>query len=131
MDYFEGSRSQLRQGAILRTLPGAVRPNDPRWVYPLVNQLQGREIPVLDKLKILSGQDCKVYADADMNCLGMGPDLCDDFASDSTIRKLGRMVLWHCECLYYQLLGQWLGERVETLKQTWTGLPDRSCSTAR
>jgi hypothetical protein len=141
MDYSEEYRPQLRQGPLLRTLSGAVRPDDMRSVCHFVHQSQGRGalgllgdgagLSISEKLRILSGHDYNVHVDADMRRSGTGLDLCDGFASDSPIRKLGRLVLWHCECLYYQLLGQWVGEWVDSLKQKWTRLPDRSCSTAR
>jgi hypothetical protein len=87
-------------------------------------------MPVSEKLKILGGHDCDVYEDADTHRWGMEFDPADDFASDSPVRKLGRLVLWHCECLYYQMVGQWLGQRGGSMKQKWTGVADRRCSTA-
>src|SRR5437773_9322117 len=130
MDYSEEYRSQLRQGPLLRTLSGTVRPDDMRSVCHFVHQSQGRGalglpgdgagLSISEKLKVLSGHHSNVHGDADTHWSGTGLDLYDDFASDSPIRKLGRQVLWHCECLYYQLLGQWVGERVDSLKQKWT-----------
>ena len=141
MDYSEEYRPHLRQGPLLRTLSGTVRPDDMRSVCRFVDQSQGRGaldllgddagLSISEKLRILSGHDSSVHMDADLHGSGAGLDLSDGFASDSPMRKLGRLVLWHCECLYYQLLGQWVGEWVDSLKQKWTRLPDRICSTAR
>jgi hypothetical protein len=141
MAYSETYRSQLLQSPVLGTLPGAVGPDDLRWGH-IVHQSRRRDQPIValellgkgaafdldraamsvsDKLKILGGQVCGT--DADMGHAGMGQDLCDDFLTDSPIRKLGRLVLWHCECLYYQMVGRWVGERVHTLKQRFSNLP--------
>ena len=143
MAYSETHRSQLVQSPVPGTLPGPVRPDDLRWGH-IVNQLHWRDQPIValelpgqgttldhdratmsvsDKLKILGGQGCGMDADADMGQAGMGHHLCDDFVADSPIRKLGRLVLWHCECLYYQMVGQWIGERVHALKQRFSSLP--------
>jgi hypothetical protein len=91
----------------------------------------GAVIPVLDKLKILSGQNFVVHADLDMDHPCMGLDLADDGAPQSPIGKLYRRVLWHGECLYHQVLNRWVGEGFESLKQIWTGLAGRRWSTAR
>jgi hypothetical protein len=143
MAYSETYRSQLVQSPVLGTLPGAVRPVDLRWGH-IVHQSCRRDQPIValelpgegaaldldraamsvsDKLKILGGQGCGADADADMGHAGMGHDLCHDFVTDPLVRKLGRLVLWHCECLYYQMVGQWIGERVHALKQRFSNLP--------
>jgi hypothetical protein len=143
MAYSETYRSQLVQSPVLGTLAGAVRPDDLRWGQGhVVHQSCRREQPIVafelpgegtaldldratlsvsDKLKILGGQGCG--ADAGMGHAGIGHHLDDDFLTDSPIRKLGRLLLWHCECLYYQMVGQWVGERVHGLKQRFLNLP--------
>jgi hypothetical protein len=180
MDYSEQCCLQLRQGPLFRTLPGAVRPDDLKWVHQLVHSsrdgakpgaepairqtlnttalcrpsalpeshdlqivalnllsegiafnVYGAVIPVLDKLKILSGQNCSVDADLDMDQPCMGFDLCDDGASQAPIGKLYRRMLWRGECLYHQALNWWVGEGLESLKQMWTGLAGRHWSTVR
>jgi hypothetical protein len=143
MAYSETYRSQLLQSPVRGTLPGAVRPVDLRWGH-IVHQSRRRDqqivalellgegaaldldraaMSVSDKLKILGGQDCGADADVDMGHADMGHDLCDDFVTDSLVRKLGRLVLWHCECLYYQMVGQWVGERFHALRQRLSNLP--------
>jgi hypothetical protein len=74
-------------------------------------------IPVLDKLKILSGRYWKVHTDVDAHHLSMGLDLCGEVAPDSPKGMLYQRVLWHAACLYHQMLSSWVGERVEPLKQ--------------
>ena len=74
-------------------------------------------IPVLDKLKILSGRYWKVHADVDTHHLAMGLDLCGDVAPDSPRGMLYQRVLWQAACLYHQMLSSWVGDRVEPLKQ--------------
>jgi hypothetical protein len=140
MAYSETYRSQFLQSPVLGTLPGAVRTDDLRWGHivhrrdqPIVAlellgegaalDLDRAAMSISDKLRILGGQGCGVDADADMGHAGMGHHPCDDFVTDSPIRKLGRLVLWHCECLYYQMVGQWIGERVHALKQRFSNLP--------
>jgi hypothetical protein len=143
MAYSETYRSQLLQSPVPGILPGAVRPDDLRWGH-IVHQSRRRDQPIValelpgegaaldydratmsvsDKLKILGGQGCGADAGVDIGHAGMGHDLCDDFVTDSPIRKLRRLVLWHCECLYYQMVGQWVGERVHALKQRFSNLP--------
>jgi hypothetical protein len=143
MAYSETYRSQLLQSPVLGILPGAVRPDDLRWGH-IVHQPRRRDQPIValelpsegtaldvdraamsisDKLTILGGQGCGADADPDMGHADKGHHLYDDFVTDSPIRKLGRLVLWHCECLYYQMVGQWVGERVHALKQRSSNLP--------
>ena len=143
MAYSETYRSQFLQSPVLGTLPGAVRQDDLRWGH-IVHRPRRRDQPIValeslgegaaldldraamsisDKLRILGGEGCRGAADAGMGYAGMGHDLCDDFVTDSPIRKLGRLVLWHCECLYYQMVGQWIGGRVHALKQRFSNLP--------
>lgn len=74
-------------------------------------------IPVLDKLKILSGRYWKVHTDVDMHHLTMGLDLCEQVKPDSPKGKLYHRVLWQSACLYHQMLSSWVGERAEPLKQ--------------
>lgn len=143
MGYTETYRSQLGLSPVLGTLPGAVRSNDLRSGLRLVHQSRRRNQPIAprdfcgegaafdayramsvsDKLKILNGEGGSQDAGADMDDTGMGFGPCDDFESDSPIRKLGRAALWHCECLYYQMVGQWVGDRLHGLKQRFSNLP--------
>lgn len=74
-------------------------------------------IPVLDKLKILSGRYWKVHTDVDAHHLSMGLDLCGEVAPDSPKGILYQRVLWHAASLYHQMLSSWVEERVEPLKQ--------------
>jgi hypothetical protein len=74
-------------------------------------------IPVLDKLKILSGRYWKVHTDVDQHHLTMGLDLCEQVKPDSPKGKLYQRVLWHSASLYHQMLSSWVGEHVEPLPQ--------------
>jgi hypothetical protein len=143
MAYSETYRTQLVQSPVRGNFAGAVQPDDLRWGH-IVHQSRRRDQPIValelpgkgtaldfdratlsvsDKLKILGGHGCGADADADMGNAGIGHHLDDDFLTDSPIRKLGRLLLWHCECLYYQMVGQWVGERVHGLKQRFLNLP--------
>jgi len=74
-------------------------------------------IPVLDKLKILSGRYWNVHTDVDAHHLSMGLDLFEEVAPDSPKGMLYHRVLWQAACLYHQMLSSWVGERVEPLRQ--------------
>jgi hypothetical protein len=74
-------------------------------------------IPVLDKLKILSGRYWKIHTDVDAHHLSMGLDICGDVKKDSEKGKLYHRVLWQSASLYHQMLSSWVGERVEPLPQ--------------
>jgi hypothetical protein len=72
----------------------------------------------------LNGEDLGVHADADMLLQPyVASDLGDGLEADWPIRKLGRTVLWHCECLYYQMVGPRVAEQVHLLKQRLWNLP--------
>lgn len=156
MDYSEECRSQLVQGPLLRVFPGAARSDDLRSIEHLVGRSRQREprqdtfnfaaadsafeacraeLSLIDKLKILGGEDCGATADfATRYPRATTVAQSDDFESDSAVRTFVRLVLWRCECLYYQMLGQWIGQRVDSFKQTRTGrksTDDRRCSAAR
>jgi hypothetical protein len=72
-------------------------------------------IPVLDKLKILSGNYWKVHTDVDQHHLTMGLDLCEPVEPDSAKGRLYQRVLWHSATLYHQMLSSWVGEQVDPL----------------
>ena len=74
-------------------------------------------IPVLDKLKILSGRYWTVQADVDMHHLTMGLDLCDEVEPDSPKGQHYHRVLWQSANLYHQMLSSWVGEHVAPIKQ--------------
>jgi hypothetical protein len=74
-------------------------------------------IPVLDKLKILSGRYWNVHADVDQHHLTMGLDLCEQVGPETPKGRLYQRVLWQSACLYHQMLSSWAGERVEPLRQ--------------
>lgn len=112
MVYAEKYRSQLRQG--LRSEPLRAVAQGSTWD---VAALDDAGLSVSDKLRILSGQDCGIHGPC------AAGDLSDDFAADWPVRRLGRQVLWHCECLYYQTIGEWVGEWVWSLKQRFSNLP--------
>jgi hypothetical protein len=118
MVYAEKYRSQLCLGQLSEPLLGAAQGSA---LDVTTLDVRGAGLSVLDKLRILSGQDCGMYANEHRPCAAA--DLSDDFAADWPIRRLGRQVLWHCECLYYQLIGEWVGERVWSLKQRFSNLP--------
>src|SRR5947207_4647632 len=149
MDYSEDYRSQPGHGPLFRTFPAAS--NNPHQVQYLVPASREREpqgaifnfsgeaatvdadraeLSLADKLSILSGQAGYAYPDGDWQQLS-DTDLGDDFEIDSPIRQLGRQVMWHCECLYYQVIGHRIGEPIESLKQRWSDLADRRCAAAR
>jgi hypothetical protein len=120
MVYAEKYRSQLCQGPLSEPFLGAARGST---LDVTTLDVYGAGLTVSDKLRILSGQDCGSHADANVHPPCAAGDLSDDFAADLPIRRLGRQVLWHCECLYYQLIGEWVGERVWSLKQRFSNLP--------
>ena len=122
MVYAEKYRSQLCQGQLSEPLVGAAAQGSALDVPTLDVCRAG--LSVSDKLRILSGQDCGIYADANVQWSCAAGDLSDDFATDWPIRRLGRQVLWHCECLYYQLIGEWVVEQVWSLKQRFLNLPE-------
>ncbi len=72
-------------------------------------------IPVLDQLKILSGNYWKVHTDVDQHHLTMGLDLCGKVEPDSAKGRLYQRVLWHSASLYHQMLSSWVGEHVKPL----------------
>jgi hypothetical protein len=74
-------------------------------------------IPVLDKLKILSGRYWKVHTDVDAHHLSMGLDICGDVKKDSDKGKRYQQVLWQSATLYHHMLSSWVGDRVEPLPQ--------------
>ncbi len=74
-------------------------------------------IPVLQKLGILSGRYWKVHAEVDTHHLKMGLDRCGDVSPDSPKGMRYQRVLWHSASLYHQMLGSWIGERVEPLAE--------------
>ena len=45
----------------------------------------------------------------------MGLDLCGEVTPDSPTGMRYQRVLWHAANLYHQMLGSWVGERVEQL----------------
>jgi hypothetical protein len=74
-------------------------------------------IPVLDKLKILSGRYWKVHTDVDQHHLTMGMDLCQPVGPASEKGKRYSDVLWHSASLYHQMLSSWVGEHVAPLRR--------------
>ena len=74
-------------------------------------------IPVLDRLKILSGRYWKVHTDVDQHHLTMGMDLCEPVGPDSEKGRRYSDVLWHSASLYHQMLSSWVGEHVPPLRQ--------------
>lgn len=116
MVYAEKYRSQLRQG--LRSEPLRAVAQGSKWD---ITALDDSGLSVSDKLRILSGQDCGIHVDANVPCAAR--DLSDDFAADWPVRRLSRQVLWHCESLYYQMIGEWVGEWGWSLKQRFSNLP--------
>lgn len=74
-------------------------------------------IPVLEKMKILSGRYWGVHTDIDSHHLVMGLDLCEQVAADSPKGVLYHRVLWQSANLYHQMLSSWVGDRAEPLKQ--------------
>jgi hypothetical protein len=150
MDYSEGYRTQR---PLLRVIPGTVEANEWRRIQHSPGQSQGRtaqvaafsrsgeeaafeacraELSLQDKLRILSGQDCGAGVDFVRHRQTQDSDPNHEFESDSAGRKFRQMVLWHCERLYYLMLGQWIGDRVDSLKQKCTGVADRRrCAATR
>jgi hypothetical protein len=76
-------------------------------------------IPVLGKLDVLSGRYWKVHREVDAHHLQMGLDLCGDVAPESPTGMHYQRVLWHSANLYHQMLGSWVGERVEQIAPLW------------
>jgi hypothetical protein len=74
-------------------------------------------IPVLDRLKILSGRYWKIHTDVDAHHLSMGLDICGDVKPKSEKGLQYQRVLWQSASLYHQMLSSWVGERAEPLKQ--------------
>ena len=74
-------------------------------------------IPVLEKLKILSGRYWKVHTDVDQHHLTMGMDLCEAVGPNSEKGKRYSDVLWHSASLYHQMLSSWVGEHVAPLRR--------------
>jgi len=74
-------------------------------------------IPVLERLKILSGRYWNVHADVDMHHLTMGLDLCEEVEPGSPKGQLYHRVLWQSANLYHQMLSSWVGEQVGPIKQ--------------
>ncbi|CCD90878.1 hypothetical protein BRAO375_1250001 [Bradyrhizobium sp. ORS 375] len=72
-------------------------------------------IPVLERLKILSGRYWNVHADVDLHHLTMGLDLCEQVEPESQTGLLYHRVLWQSACLYHHMLSSWVGERGEPL----------------
>jgi hypothetical protein len=76
-------------------------------------------IPVLARLDLLSGRYWKVHREVDSHHLQMGLDRCGDVAPDSPTGMRYQRVLWHSANLYHQMLGSWVGERVDQLAPLW------------
>ena len=76
-------------------------------------------IPVLGGLDLLSGRYWKVHREVDAHHLQMGLDLCGDVTPESPTGMSYQRVLWHSANLYHQMLGSWVGERVEQLAPLW------------
>jgi hypothetical protein len=74
-------------------------------------------IPVLEKLKILSGRYWNVHADVDMHHLTMGLDLCEEVEPGSPKGQLYHRVLWQSANLYHQMLSSWVGEQAGPIRQ--------------
>ncbi len=74
-------------------------------------------IPVLDKMKMLSGNYWKVHTEADQHHLTMGLDLVEPVEPDSPKGRVYQRVLWHSASLYHQMLSSWVGEQVGALPQ--------------
>ena len=74
-------------------------------------------IPVLERLKILSGRYWNVHADVDMHHLTMGLDLCEEVEPGSPKGQLYHRVLWQSANLYHQMLSSWVGEQAGPIKQ--------------
>jgi len=74
-------------------------------------------IPVLDRLRLLSGRYWKIHTDVDAHHLRMGLDICGDVTRDSEQGRLYQRVLWQSATLYHQMLSSWVGERVQPLPQ--------------
>ena len=72
-------------------------------------------IPVLQRLKVLSGRYWKVHTDVDQHHLTMGMDLCAPVGPDSEKGRRYSDVLWHSASLYHQMLSSWVGEHVAPL----------------
>ena len=72
-------------------------------------------IPVLSHLDILSGRYWKVHREVDAHHLKMGLDRCGDVTPESPAGLRYQRVLWHSANLYHQMLGSWVGERVEPI----------------
>jgi hypothetical protein len=77
-------------------------------------------IPVLGKLDLLSGRYWKVHREVDAHHLQMGLDRCGDVTAESATGMRYRRVLWHSANLYHQMLGSWVGERVEQIAPLWS-----------
>jgi hypothetical protein len=61
-----------------------------------------------------------VHREVDAHHLQMGLDRCGDVAVESPTGMRYRRVLWHSANLYHQMLGSWVGERVEQLAPLWS-----------
>jgi hypothetical protein len=156
MDYSEEYRSQLVHGRHLRAFPCAVQSDDLRDIQRVGREPHEREpwletfdvagadsasdayraeLSLADKLRILGGENCGADAEfARRHPRATAAVQSHDFESDSVVRTFVRLVLWRCECMYYLMLSQWIGQRVDSFKQKRTGrkwIIDRRCFVAR